>query len=65
MRFVEGDLVTLKGTKTPTMYMLVVFEVMSGDLVKVCNLDGYNEQILPMKALKHPNIKKKPRRTLY
>jgi hypothetical protein len=56
MRFVEGDLVTLKGTKTPTMYMLVVFEVMGDDLVKVCNLDGYNEQILPMKALKHPRI---------
>jgi hypothetical protein len=56
MRFVEGDLVTLKGTKTPTMYMLVIIEVVGDDLVKVCNLDGYNEQILPMKALKHPRI---------
>lgn len=63
--FVEGDLVTLKGVKTPTMYMLVVCEVMSSDLVKVCNLDGYNEQILPMKALKHPRITFEKRRTLY
>jgi hypothetical protein len=62
MRFVEGDVVTLKGTKTPTMYMLVVFEVMGDDLVKVCNLDGFNEQILPMKALKHPHITSKGRR---
>jgi hypothetical protein len=56
MRFVEGDLVALKGAKTPTMYMLVIIEVVGDDLVKVCNLDGYNEQILPMKALKHPRI---------
>ena len=62
MRFVEGDVVTLKGTKTPTMYMLVVLERVGDDLVKVCNLDGYNEQLLPMRALKHPNIKSNWRR---
>lgn len=53
MRFVQGDVAILKGVKAPTMYMLVVLEVVGDDLVKVCNLDGYNEQILPMKALKH------------
>ena len=62
MRFVQGDVATLKGVKTPTMYMLVVLEVVGDDLVKVCDLDGYNEQVLPMKALKHPNIKSNWRR---
>ena len=62
MRFIEGDVVTLKSTKTPTMYMLVVYEVMGDDLVKVCNLNGFHEQILPMKALKHPHITSKGRR---
>ena len=52
MLFVEGDIATLKGVKAPTMYMLVVLEVMGDDLVKVCNLDGYDERIFPMKALK-------------
>jgi hypothetical protein len=54
MRFVQADVVTLKRVKAPTMYMLVVLEMVGDDLVKVCDLDGYNEQILPMKALKHP-----------
>ena len=48
---VQGDVVTLKGTKTPTMHMLVVLEVVGDELVKVCNFGGYNEQILPMKTL--------------
>ena len=56
MRFRKGDIVALKGTKAPTMYVLVVLERVGDDLVKICNLDGYNEQILPMKALKHPHI---------
>jgi len=61
MRFVQGDIVSLKGTKNPRN-ILVVFEVMGDDLVKVCNLDGYDERIFPMKALKHPNIKSNWRR---
>ncbi len=62
MSFAKGDIATLKGVKAPTMYMLVVLEVMGDDLVKVCNLDGYDERIFPMKALKHPNIKSNWRR---
>jgi len=57
----KGDIVSLKGTKNPRN-ILVVFERVGDDLVKVCNLDGYDEQVLPMKALKHPNIKSNWRR---
>ena len=62
MLFVQGDIATLKGVKAPTMYLLVVLERVGDDLVKVCDLDGYNAQVLPMKALKHPNIKSNWRR---
>ena len=62
MLFVQGDIATLKGVKAPTMYLLVVLERVGDDLVKVCDLDGYNEQVLPMKVLKHPNIKSNWRR---
>lgn len=39
------------GTCRPE-YMLVVLEVVDDDLVKVCNLNGYDERIFPIKALK-------------
>ena len=52
MRFVQGDVVSLKGTKNP-MNVLVVLERVSDDLVKVCNLDGAILQLLPIKALNY------------
>lgn len=61
MRLRKGDVVSLKGVKNPRN-ILVVLERVGDDLVKVCNLDGYNEQLLPMKALKHPHITNKGRR---
>lgn len=73
MRFRQGDVVTLKGVKVPTssvilkgeaptMYMFVVLEVMGDDLVKVCNLNGYDGRIFPIKALKRTLITSKGRR---
>lgn len=57
----KGDIVSLKGTKNPRN-ILVVFERVGDDLVKVCNPDGAILQLLPIKALKHPNIKSNWRR---
>ena len=62
MLFVRGDIVSLKdekylkGVRNP-MYVIIILERVGVDLVKVCNLDGFDERILPMKALKHHSLK--------